>query len=146
MTSLTASRPAASFEAIPTTTTARRPVGTEIEYDAPVLLIRKGRRECLYVVDEFPCGFDGRAFSLRHDASGEEYHVFLARNAQDTTCSCAGFTYTSNDPTGGRCKHTDAVRHLIDAGRLEDPRHAAPVEPWPSPEQAAAEAGVSLPF
>ena len=146
MTSLPALRPADQCEPVPTTTVAKRTPATAVEYDAPVLLIRKGRRECLYVLAEFPCGFDGRAFSLTHDDTGEVYHVFVARDGQSSTCDCAGFTYTSDSPTGGRCKHLDSVRHLIDTGRLDDPRHQAPVESWPSPEQLAAEAGVSLPF
>lgn len=135
-----------TLHAIPTTTTAKRPPATEIEYDAPVLLIRKGRDVQLYTVLEFPCGFDGRAFTVTKDATGEVYNVFVARNQQDSSCDCAGFTYTSNDPTGGRCRHLDAIRHLMESGRLEDPRHAAPAEPFPSPEQLAAEAGVDLPF
>ena len=58
---------------------AKRPSETAVELDGDTLLIRKGRRECLYTLAEFPCGFDGRAFSLTHDASGEVYSVFLAR-------------------------------------------------------------------
>ena len=137
MTSLSASRPSDTLEAIPTTTTAQRPPETEIEYDAPVLAIRKGKRECLYDVAEFPCGFDGRAFALTHDLTGEVYHVFAACNGQDSTCDCAGFTYTSNNPTGGRCKHLDAILHLLHEGRLDDVEAGQPATNWPHAEQLA---------
>jgi len=146
MSTLLATRPADHYEPIPTTTTAQRPPETAIEYDAPVLLIRKGRSESVYDLAEFPCGFDGRAFALIPDAGDDLYHVFVARNGQDSTCSCAGFTYTSDQPTGGRCKHLDSIKALVDCGLLDDPRGGAPVEPWPSPEQLAADAGVELPY
>jgi len=142
----TPARDADCYELIPTTTVAKRPPETAVEFDAPVLLLRKGRDVQLYTVDEFPCGFDGRAFAVTKDSTGEVYHVFAARNGQDSTCDCAGFTYTSNDATGGRCRHLDAITHLLSADRLEHPLAGAPVEPWPSPEQLAAEAGVALPF
>jgi hypothetical protein len=53
-----------TYAGIPTTTTAKRPPDTAIEYDpnGGVLLIRKGKCECLYTVAEFPTGWDGRAF------------------------------------------------------------------------------------
>ena len=146
MTSLALLPTADHYTPVATTTTAVRKPETAIEYDNGTLLIRKAKRECLYAVAEFPCGFDGRAFSLTRDTDGEVYNVFLARNGQDSTCDCAGFTYTSNEPTGGRCKHLDAIRHLVEADRLSDPRHDAPAEEWPSPAQLAAEAGVALPF
>ena len=142
MCSLSATRP----EVIATTTTAKRPPETQVEYDAPILAIRKGRAEELYTVSEFPTGWDGRAFELVKDRTGETFNVFACHHGQNSTCDCAGFTYTSNEPTGGRCKHLDAVLHLLHTGQLEDPRAGAPVEPWPSPEQLAAEAGVALPF
>jgi hypothetical protein len=137
-----------TYAGIPTTTTAKRPPDTAIEYDpnGGVLLIRKGKCECLYTLAEFPTGWDGRAFVVTRDADGEEYNVFVARNGQDSTCDCAGHTYTSNDPTGPRCKHIDALRHLIETDQLQDPRHDPRVDPWPSPEQLAAEAGMNLPF
>ena len=146
MSTLLATRPADHYEPIPTTTTAQRPPETAIEYDAPVLLIRKGRSESVYDLAEFPCGFDGRAFALIPDAGDDLYHVFVARNGQDSTCSCAGFTYTSDQPTGGRCKHLDAVLHLLHEWQLDEVEAGRPVESWPSPEQLASEAGVALPF
>jgi hypothetical protein len=132
------------LEAVPTATTAKRPQQTRIEYDAPVLRIVKGAKECLYDVAEFPCGFDGRAFALTHDLTGEVYHVFAARNQQDTTCSCAGFTYTSNDPTGGRCKHTDAILHLLHEGKLDDVEAGRPAESTPDTDPWADDERITL--
>jgi hypothetical protein len=102
-----------AYAPIPTTTTAKRPVETQIEYDAPVLAIRKGKAEDLYTVRELPvgAGFDGRGFALLKDRTGEHHHTFVARDGSDS-CDCPGGTYT------GRCKHLDALRHLMTAGRL----------------------------
>lgn len=125
---------------VPTTTAAKQPHETLVEYDAPVLMIRKGRACDLYTVNEFPTGWDGRAFQLVKDADGRVYDVFVSRNGQDDRCDCTG------NLQHGRCKHLDSLRALIASDRLTDPRHAAPVEPFPSPEQLAAEAGVALPF
>jgi hypothetical protein len=133
-------------EQVPTTTTAKRPPETAIEFDPPTLLIRKHKHEFLYTLVEVLCGFDGRAFTLTRDTDGQVYNVFVARSGQDSTCDCAGFSFTSNDPTGGRCKHLDAISYLIDAGRLDHPEADRPGEPWPSPEQLARAAGIDLPF
>lgn len=102
-----------TYAEIPTTTTAKRPPETSIEYDAPILAIRKGKAEDLYTVRELPvgAGFDGRGFALLKDRTGEHHNTFLADTGQDS-CDCPGGTYT------GRCKHLDALRHLIDSGRL----------------------------
>jgi hypothetical protein len=134
ITSLAVTRP----EVIATTTAAKRPPETTVEYDAPVLAIYKGRVAELYDVAEFPCGFDGRAFRLAKDSDGEVYNVFVCRHGQSSTCDCAGFTYTSDSPTGGKCKHMDAVLHLVRSGQLDDPRGAGPLASWPTPEQLAA--------
>jgi hypothetical protein len=146
MTTVSPKIPADTREPVPTTTTAKRPPETAIEYDPPTLLIRKHEYEFLYTLAEIPCGFHGRAFMLTRDTDGQVYNVFVARNGQDSTCDCAGFSFTSNDPTGGRCKHLDAIRHLMDAGRLDHCKADRPGEPRPSPAQLAAEAGVDLPF
>jgi len=167
-------RPADRYVRIETTSTAKKAPTTEIEWDPRgVLLIRKGKCEKLYDVYEFPCGMDGRAFELAKDGAEDSYFVFLARNGQDSTCDCAGFTYTSNDPTGGRCCHLDAIKALIDAGHLTDPRHDTRPDAWPpndpialtaldaemdrreveynrnrdrTPDELATEAGMNLPF
>jgi hypothetical protein len=143
---LPASTASDTCERVPTTTTAKRPVETAIEFDPPTLLIRKHKHEFKYTLAEFPCGFDGRAFALTRDTDGQVYNVFVARNGQDSSCDCAGYSFTSNDPGGGRCKHLGAIRHLMDAGRLDHPEADRPGERWPSPEQLAADAGVDLPF
>jgi hypothetical protein len=76
----------------------------------------------LYTLEEIPVGngFDGRGFTLRKD-DGEHYSCFIAANGQDSHCDCPGGTYAH------RCKHVDAIRELIVAGRLDDPRNP-PVE------------------
>jgi hypothetical protein len=145
-TSLPAAARPDTCEPVPATTTAKRSPQTAIEFDPPTLLIRKHEYEFLYTLAEVPCGFDGRAFTLTRDIDGQTYNVLIARNGQDSVCDCAGFSVTSNDPTGRRCKHLDAIHHLMDAGRLDHPEAGRPGEPQPSPAQLAAEAGVDLPF
>jgi hypothetical protein len=144
MSTVLATRPTATtfYVAIPTTTQAKRKPETVIEYDAPVLAIRKGRAEELYDVAEIPCGygFDGRGFQLRKDRTEETYGTFISRNGQDHICDCRGFE------AHNRCKHHDAIQHLIESGKLDHPEAGRPVEPWPSPEQLAADAGVELPY
>lgn len=73
----------------------------------------------IYAVTEFlpDSGFDGRAFRVVKQ-DGEVYSVFVARNGQDHSCDCKAGTY-------GRvkeCRHVAALRALIRAGRLDDPR------------------------
>src|SRR5262245_41180234 len=143
----TVSRPVSSLQSpsagpvcIPTTTQAVKPTETLVEFDHPLLLIRKGRSEELYDVREFPTGWDGRAFQLVKDSDKSVYDVFVARNGQDDKCDCTGALQH------GRCKHCDALRALIQAGRLEDPRAGSPQAPFPTPQQLADEAGVDLPF
>jgi len=147
MTILSAPLPSARcpilFETIPSSSVARKPSGTEIAFsDASyVLWIRKGGHATRYAVLEFPVGgpgWDGRAFNLIKD-DGSDYQVFLARNGHDCRCDCIGAERF------GHCRHMDAMRHLLREGRLEDPRGGFPVEPWPSPEQVAAERK-DLPF
>ena len=87
----------------------------------------KYRDRDVYHVEEVPCGgaFDGRGFILERTdeaiaADGPDadqtYEVFVSRNGQDDTCSCKGFVAHS------RCKHRDALRSLIEAGEIPDPR------------------------
>jgi hypothetical protein len=125
---------------VPTSTQAKRPPRTEVEYDVPVLAIRKGHSEDLYDVAEFPTGWDGRAFQLVKDSDRSVYDVFVSRNGQDDRCDCTGHLQH------GRCKHVDSLQALIEAGLLVHPCDEAPAEPWPTPEQLAEAAGVPLPF
>src|SRR5687767_3263403 len=110
---------------IPTTTMAARKPETLVEYDAPYLLLKKGRVEEIYVVRELPVGngFDGRGFTLVKDRTGDEYSTFISRNGQDDHCDCTGHLQH------GVCKHTDALRHLIETGGLEHPALVRP-ETW----------------
>src|SRR5262245_44844946 len=108
---IVARHPAARCTPIATQTQAKRQPQTQVEYDAPVLAIRKAvgngkGTEELYDVAEFPTGWEGRAFHLTKDRTGEEYDVFVARNGQDNLCSCIGFE------SRGVCKHHDALRSL----------------------------------
>lgn len=110
---LTINRPRGYYETIPTTTFAQRPPTTQVEYDAPVLAIRKARAEELYAVTEFPTDWPGRAFQLVKDRTGESYSVFVVDDGQNHQCDCRGFAATA------RCKHIDALRHLIEDGQLD---------------------------
>jgi hypothetical protein len=122
---------------IHTTSQAKKPTETLVEFDAPVLLIRKGRAADLYTVNEFPTGWEGRAFQLVKDADGSVYDVFVSRNGQDDHCDCTG------NLQHGACKHVDSLRALIEAGRLSDVEAGRPVEPFPSAEQVAHDAIVA---
>ena len=110
---------------------------------------RDWRSRDLYQVEEIPTGIDGRAFLLHRDPAaiaqdGPDadrcYGVFVHRNGQDHLCECKGFA------SHGRCKHVDALRGLIETGRLEHPMAGAPAPEWPSPEQVDADAKNEAPF
>src|SRR4051812_12723734 len=134
-----------------------RPVTTPITtsytddgHGLPVLVIlsdwsvrrQEYRRKTTFRVEEMPTT-DGRGFMLHRNpedvtADGPDadtyYGVFVARNAQDHTCTCRGFQ------AHGRCRHFDSVRELIEAGHIDQPGER-PAYQWPSPEHLAAEAG-----
>jgi hypothetical protein len=96
----------------------------------------------------------GRAFLLHRSAEAiakdairclhegttpdERYGVFLSDNPQDFQCECRGFAAHS------RCKHLDAIRHLITDGQLDDPRHDP--RPEPAPDMDAMAAMMEAPF
>ena len=53
----------------------------------------------------------------------EPAYSVLIENEQDSSCTCKGHTY------GGYCRHVDAIRALLTAGRLPLPTVAhGPVE------------------
>jgi hypothetical protein len=95
-----------------------------------------------YDVEEINTGMDGRAFLLhrtpeaiaKSSDSTQRYGVLIARNGQDDLCECRGFE------KGGYCKHVNAMRGLIEAGHIDRPGEDAPVDAFPSPEQAAHDA------
>lgn len=114
MTTLSDADPSVSstYTEIETTTEAKRKPKTLIEFDCPVLVIRKGRIEELYDVAEFPTGWQGRAFTLIKNNGVESCNVFVAQNGQDHLCDCRSFE------AHGRCKHHDAIQHLLTTGQL----------------------------
>lgn len=122
----------------------------------PVLTILSGwrpklqswRNEDVYRVEEVPTPL-GRGFMLHRSeqaiaAEGPDadtfYGVLIAANGQDHTCTCRGFQAHSY------CKHHDAIRGLLEGGHIDEPNADRKPEPWPSPEQLAAEAGCELPY
>ncbi len=109
---------------IRTLSTAKVEPTTYIEYAHPALTILKGGVTETYTVVEIPTRWDGRAVQLIKP-SGDWYDVFVCRRGQQNLCDCAGFTYA------GRCKHQDAVRHLIHRGELG-------AKPVPTPDQDPA--------
>ena len=98
------------------------------------------KKQDVYELEEIPAG-EGRAFHLHRSAEAiakdairslrdgstpdESYGVFLDDNGQDHLCECRGHA------SHGRCKHVDAIRHLISEGKLDDPRHDPRPEPTP---------------
>ena len=85
---------------------------------AGLLTIETDRAGCVYRVEEFPTGWDGRGFRLVKVAGGtdgaaDNYACFVARNGQDRQCECRGFLRW-----GGSCKHLDALMACIGNGWL----------------------------
>jgi hypothetical protein len=81
---------------------------------AGLLIIGTGRTDAAYTVEQFPTTWPGSAYHLAKLAGGsdpteESYSVFCARRGPEgDSCDCKGFTFK------GVCKHTDAVRALLD--------------------------------
>jgi hypothetical protein len=66
-----------------------------------------------YVVCEVPTGLTGRVFQVTQVRGGQGYAVVCSdRGAAFDTCECEGFRYRC------RCKHKDALRKLLDLGKL----------------------------
>jgi len=82
---------------------------------AGVATITTDRNACRYRVEEFPTGDSARGFCLfKLDAGTDktvEYHT-VRFHAYVSGCSCKGFERFFH------CKHTDAVRELVEAGQL----------------------------
>jgi hypothetical protein len=118
---------------VSTSSTAKKCPQTEagIDLAGKFLTIRKGGKVECYAIDEFPTSFDGRAFELVKQSTGERYNVFVANNPQDHHCDCLGHE------AKGYCKHVDALLELWQAGWLEDPRAGDPRPEEEAPEQLA---------
>ena len=73
----------------------------------------KGKVTC-YVVREFPTGLTGRAFQLtKVGGDGSGYAVICShRGAKYDECECPAHAFR------GKCRHRDAVRKLLDLGKL----------------------------
>lgn len=113
----TKSSPNAAFDWTPADPDA--PVAPGELPAAGTVRIKCKRAYCCYVVTEFPCGWDGRAFGLGKadgdtgtDREESGYDVFIGRNGQDKLCGCKGFT------RHGHCKHVATVEALIANGWL----------------------------
>ena len=74
--------------------------------------------------------YDGRAFMVAKQDESDVYNVFVARNGQDHSCTCAAGTFGRVR----RCCHVAALLAVIRNGWLEDLADY-PVSPWPYPEQ-----------
>lgn len=81
---------------------------------AGALEIQRGKARTVYVVCEYPSSVTGRAFQLTKlggDSSG--YAVIAShRGAEYDACECPAFLRKCS------CKHTAAIRKLLDLGRL----------------------------
>ncbi len=69
-----------------------------------------GKQSGAYLVTEIRTDLGGRAFAVEKISTGEVYHARVAPDVR--TCDCPGGTYK------GRCKHSDGLAALIEAGRL----------------------------
>lgn len=79
---------------------------------AGLLTLTVGKDTDSYVVTEFPTGHPGRGFTLSKPA-GNGYTVFCSQHgAEADSCDCPAATYR------GKCKHRDAIRTLLNCGRL----------------------------
>lgn len=72
-----------------------------------------GKLAVSYFLEEVPADF-GRGFAVEK-VNGERYHVHVEAGGS-TTCDCPGGNYH------GHCKHQDAIRKLIDLGKLPTPQ------------------------
>ena len=109
-----------------------------IEWAEPVLTIRVAGQITDYDVSEFPTPWDGRAFHLR-GGDGTSLDTFVCRQMRDDHCDCADFA------CGNRCRHVGALRYLMEAGEIEDPREGMPNVAY-TPAELAEMAGEELPF
>ena len=109
-----------------------------IEWSAPILTIRIAGQVWDYDVSEFPTPWDGRAFHLTCDDQSE-LDVFICRQHRDDHCDCVDFACSN------RCRHVGALRYLMEAGEIEDPREGMPSVAY-SPAELAEMAGEELPF
>jgi hypothetical protein len=108
-------------------------------------IVTDGRKCDCYGLEEINVGygFDGRGFILWRSAESiaqsgpdadDAYQTFISCNGQDDHCSCTG------NSRFGYCKHCDAIRGLIEDGKLEEVGSVVPVQPHPSPEQLLQDA------
>lgn len=90
---------------------------------SPALIrITQDGEQAHYWVQTMPSDW-GLAYRLERAAfEGEGTYDVLFENEQDSSCTCPGHTY------GGYCKHVDALRALMAAGKLPLPPVAVPDE------------------
>lgn len=116
---MTATSPTTCLDVLPTTepTAIRWVRGGE---GKGLLYIEDRKRTACYIVDEFPCQFEGRAFKFRcaggqSDKDVASYEVFIGRGDHHR-CDCKGFSYSR---TGKPCKHILAAIAVWDNGWLD---------------------------
>jgi hypothetical protein len=89
------------------------PSADEFGPTAGTLVIDVDRSRSVYVLSEFPTGWDGRGFHFEKVTAGtdkdeDSYDVFVSRNGQDHLCGCRGFC------RHGHCKHVSSVLALLE--------------------------------
>lgn len=118
----TINMPATKAEAAPTVTflPASATVATENrdQQYAGIMSIAHKRLTTRYAVSEFVPGWEGRGFLVvklegetGSDANAERYSCIVGKRGQ-TVCQCKGHQAT------GKCKHVNAIKALIEAGKL----------------------------
>jgi hypothetical protein len=110
-------------EALPPSKTHRvrtvRWVPDTVQTDSPaaagLMTIDCDRKRDQYRVEEFSCGWDGRAFRFDKLASATEtetetYNVFVCGRGIMHQCDCPGHTYRPEQ----NCKHIEAMLALME--------------------------------
>lgn len=99
------------------------------------LVVTRGRAETAYTLTEIPVdrrGFDGRAWEVVREDTGEVRYAYVSRADDSHDCSCEGESYKAAERANGRaaadgrelvptagCVHLDACLVLSKAGWLD---------------------------
>ena len=115
------------------------PTGT-----AGTMTVCQGKQVTTYRLTEhvgvpYPCrGFHVEKLAGGTDPEATGYDVLIDA-AAGHTCECRGFL------RHGHCSHVDAIRQLLADGSLDVAAEEPSTDPFPTPEQVAADAAFDVP-